>query len=85
MVKWAPELPLYFVNQEGFTLSDEKKKKSLELLIEKINPVLVIFDPLYLMFDGDINKAEDLNPALNWLLQLKNKYRTSFMLLHHYN
>ena len=85
VVKWAPELPLYFVNQEGFSLSDEKKKKALELLIEKIKPVLVIFDPLYLMFDGDINKAEDLNPALNWLLQLKNNYRTSIMLLHHYN
>lgn len=84
-VKWAPDLPLYFVNQEGFNLTDEKKKASLELLIQQVKPVLVIFDPLYLMFNGDINKAEDLNPALNWLLGLKNKYGTSIMLLHHYN
>lgn len=84
-VKWAPDLPICFVNQEGFTLSDEKKKKSLEKLIEEVKPILVIFDPLYLMFDGDINKAEDLNPALNWLLQLKNNHKTSVMLLHHYN
>lgn len=84
-VQWAPDLPIAFVNQEGFTLSDEKKKKQLELLIKQVKPVLVIFDPLYLMFNGDINKAEDLNPALNWLLSLKNNYNTSIMLLHHYN
>lgn len=84
-VTWAPDLPLYFVNQEGFSLSNEKKKASLEKLLDQIKPVLVVFDPLYLMFDGDLNKAEDLNPALNWLIQLKNKYKTSIMLLHHYN
>jgi hypothetical protein len=47
--------------------------------------VLVVFDPLYLMFEGDVNSAKDLNPVLNWLLSIKNEMNTSVMLIHHYS
>jgi hypothetical protein len=44
-----------------------------------------MFDPLYLMFDGEMNSAKELNPTLQWLLDIKNKYNTSVMLIHHWN
>lgn len=84
-VEFPPELPIYFINQQGFLLNNEEHRKNLEDLIKEINPVLVVLDPLYLMFDGDLNSAKELNPALNWLLRLKNEYNTSIMLIHHYN
>lgn len=84
-VEFAPDLPIYFINQQGFSISNDTHKKKLEKKIEQIKPVLVIFDPLYLMFEGDLNSGSDINPALNWLLSLKKKYDTSVMLIHHYN
>lgn len=79
------DLPLYFINQQGFMLSSEDHRKKLEALIQEVKPVLVIFDPLYLMFDGEMNSAKELTPALNWLLYLKKEYQTSVMVIHHYN
>ena len=48
-------------------------------------PVLIILDPLYLMFDGDINSAKDLAPVLQWLLEIRYKLDCGIMLIHHYN
>ena len=84
-VKFPKDIPLYFINQQGFMLSSEDHRRKLEDLIQKVRPVLVIFDPLYLMFDGEINSAKELTPALNWLLYLKREYQTSVMVIHHYN
>ena len=84
-IEFHKELPIYFINQQGFIISNPEHQRALEKLISEVKPVLIIFDPLYLMFDGDLNSAQDLNPALNWLLYLKNEYRTSVMVIHHYN
>ena len=84
-VEFPPELPIHFLNQQGFNLSSEDHRKALEEMVKEIKPVLVILDPLYLMFQGDLNSAKDLNPLLNWLLHIKNEYKTSVMLIHHYN
>lgn len=84
-IKWAPEIPLYFINQQGFQLDNEDHQRQIEEIIKEIKPVLVIFDPLYLMFSGNLNAADELNPILNWMLDLKNKYKTGIMVIHHYN
>ena len=84
-IKWPEDLPFYSINQQGFQLDNEDHQKQIEDLIKEVKPVLVIFDPLYLMFAGNLNAAEELNPVLNWLLYLKNKYKTSIMVVHHYN
>lgn len=84
-VEFPPELPITFINQQGFNLSNEDHRRQMEKLVEEIRPVLVVFDPLYLMFEGDLNSSKDLNPVLNWLLSLKTEYKTSVMVIHHYN
>jgi RecA-family ATPase len=84
-IKWAEDLPLYSVNQQGFQLDNEDHQKQIEDMVKSIKPVLVIFDPLYLMFGGNLNAAEELNPVLNWLLHLKNDFKTSVLVVHHYN
>lgn len=84
-VEFPPDLPITFLNQQGFTLSNENHRRQIESLIKEIKPVLVVFDPLYLMFEGDLNSSKELNPVLNWLLSLKTEYKTSVMVIHHYN
>lgn len=84
-LQFPPNLPIHFINQQGFCINNKEHRSSLEKLIKETKPVLVVLDPLYLMFEGDLNSAKELNPALNWLLFLKNEYRTSIMLIHHYN
>lgn len=84
-VEFPPELPIKFINQQGFTMNNEEHRRQVELLIQEMKPVLVVFDPLYLMFEGDLNSSKDLNPILNWLLSLKTEYHTSVMVIHHYN
>lgn len=84
-VEFPPNLPITFINQQGFTLSNEDHRRQIELLIQELKPVLVVFDPLYLMFEGDLNSSKDLNPVLNWLLSLKTDYHTSVLVVHHYN
>lgn len=85
LVKFPPKLPLYFINQQMFLFNDTGHQKMIEKLIDRYNPVLIIFDPLYLMFEGDISSAQDLNPVLNWFLDLKNRTQTGIMLIHHWN
>lgn len=78
------ELPIFYINQQGFLFSDPTHQDQLEEFIARARPIAVIFDPLYLMFDGDVNSAKDLGPALSWLLYLKQEYSTSIMLVHHW-
>ena len=83
-VKFPKELPIYYINQQGFSLSNDSHKQMLEELLEEIKPRLLILDPLYLMFSGDINSARELNPILAQLLYLKEKYDLSIILVHHW-
>lgn len=84
-VKWPKDIPLYTVDQQGFMLDNEEHQQQIEAMIAQIKPTLVIFDPLYLMFAGSMNKAEELQPVLNWLTEVKLKYKTAVLLVHHYN
>lgn len=84
-VEFPEDIPLYFINQQGFSLDHPLHQEFLEEYIQEVKPVLVVFDPLYLMFEGDINSAKDLNPVLNWMLKIKNDYRTGVIAVHHYN
>jgi len=85
-VEFPPKLPIYFLNNAGFCMTDDEDKLSLEHKIKKIKPVLIIFDPLYLMLgDADENSAKDLRPILNWLVYLRYTYGCAIMILHHWN
>jgi RecA-family ATPase len=83
-ITWGPDIPLHMINQQSFLLTDPIHQKQLEDIIKEMKPALVIFDPLYLMFDGDINSAKELAPVLTWLLEIKNRYHCGVMLIHHW-
>ncbi|UOL48414.1 DNA recombinase [Pseudomonas phage Almagne] len=84
-IKFQPDVPLYMVNQQGFTLTDPDQQDWLEETIQELKPIHIVLDPLYLMFDGDIASAQELFPILQWLLYLKNEYKCGITLIHHWN
>lgn len=84
-VEWPPTIPFHMINQQNFMLNNEEHQDFLEETIGRMRPGLVVLDPLYLMFDGDIASARDLFPILQWLLYLKNTYNCGILVIHHYN
>lgn len=83
-IDWPRQVPLYFVNQQSFMLDDAANKQALEELIDRLRPVAINLDPLYLMFAGDVNSAKDLSPVLQWCLYIKQRYQCAVILVHHY-
>lgn len=84
-VSFAPNIPLYFVNQQSYLLTDPLHQQALESIIKKYKPALIVLDPLYLMFDGDINSAKELAPVLQWLLDVRYRLNCGIMVIHHWN
>lgn len=84
-VTFPPTLPMHFVNQQNFSFDDDSQKAEVEAMVRDLRPSLLIFDPLYLMFSGDVNSATDLSPHLNWLLDLKTQFPMNLILIHHWN
>jgi len=83
-IEWGREIPIFMINQTGFTLDEPSNLVALEELIQRIRPVAIQLDPLYLMFSGDVNSAQELNPILTWCLYIKQTYNCAVMLIHHY-
>ena len=84
-VTWPKDIPLHLINNKGFLLTDPVHQQLFEKILDQYKPTLVVLDPLYLMFDGDINSAKDLASTLSWLLECRYKYNTGIMIIHHYN
>jgi hypothetical protein len=90
--KWAVELdfpddiPLRLLNNWGLDLSEEDHRDALEAAIAEFRPVLLVLDPLYLLFGGiDTDKAYQLYPYLKWLVGLRNEYGCAVALIHHFS
>ena len=86
VVECPQQLPIFMVNGFGFDLTSMEHRESLERTIESIQPVLLILDPLYLMLGNlDENSAQEVRGTLQWLLEIKNKYKMSVVVVHHWN
>jgi hypothetical protein len=85
-ITFPKSLPIKILNNWGFNLTLTEHRTMLERMLDKVKPVLLILDPLYLILgDTDDNSAQDLRDTLNWLLHLKIVYGCGIMILHHWN
>lgn len=86
IVEFPRSLPIRLLNNWGFDITTPEHQEMLEREVERIQPALVILDPLYLMIGNkDINSAQDLNEPLKWLLSICTKHHSSLIVLHHWN
>jgi hypothetical protein len=85
-LEFPADLPLRLLNNYGIDLSLEEDRDMLEAEIQRIRPVLLILDPLYLAFGGvDVDRANMLYPYLKWLLYLRNEYNMAIAVVHHFS
>jgi hypothetical protein len=84
-LEFPSDLPFHLLNNYGFDLSDEDHRELLEREISIIRPVLVVLDPLYLMFGGaDMDKSSQVVPFLKWVMRIGHEYGCSMLLIHHF-
>lgn len=84
-LEFPADLPLRLLNNYGIDLSLEEDRDMLEEEIQRVRPVLIVLDPLYLTFGGvDVDRANMLYPYLKWLLYLRNEYNTAIAVVHHF-
>lgn len=80
------DLPLFFLNNAGFDFTSQEDRDFLEESIKDIKPVMIIFDPLYLMLGSvDENSSKEVRPILAWLLNIRYTYHTAIIIVHHWN
>lgn len=85
-LRQADDVQIELLNQTGFDLTDPSHLEMLERKVQVTRPALIILDPLYMMLgDADENSVRDMRPILQWLLQLKVRYGTGIVLVHHYS
>ena len=83
-VQWDDEIPLHFLSETGFSLTNHTDREFLEHKVEEIKPVLIVLDPLYTMFTGNLNSSEELVPVLHWISSLKHLPGfAAVMVVHH--
>jgi len=78
------DVPFWILNNYGFDLSMEEHRDMLEGYVSEVRPVLLILDPMYLIFGPiDANSMKDLQPFLKWVIQLRYLYGTAVAIVHH--
>lgn len=83
-IQFPTEVPLRFLNNFAFDLTDASHQDALVEAIDQVRPALVVLDPMYLIFGGiSTDRAENLYPFLTWLLRVSNEYQCAIAILHH--
>ena len=77
-------VPLYMLNQSGFML-DEDGLDSIEKIIEKYKPKLLVLDPLMTMFHDELSDHSKVQPILQELSDISSQTGTAIMIVHHSN
>ncbi len=73
---------MYVAFRNMIKLDNEAWRKTILTAAEKYQPSLIIFDSLYRMIEGDENKQEDANKALDTLMKLANGQFASLVICH---
>lgn len=81
----ARDLPMHLMNNEDFDLTDESDMRWLRKQVRKLNPVLLILDPFYLLAPGvNENQQSEVAPIMDRLLRLKQRSNCGTLIIHHF-
>lgn len=72
-----------YIFRNRVRLDDVSWTTRLEALARRINPTLVVLDPISYMYSGDENKANDMEPVFYFLQGLRNEAGCTIMYLMH--
>ena len=72
-----------FFCQQPFCLDDVSDIEELEKEIKRINPLLVVLDPLDSFFSGDENSSKETKIFRRTVDRLIDEHKCSFLVIHH--
>jgi len=84
-IAFPHDIPLFLLNNWGFDLSAESDRQMLYNAVMDTKPALVILDPLLMMCGAaDLDKAYQVKPMLQWLMQLGFRFNCAIAVVHHF-
>jgi hypothetical protein len=76
-------LDLYVITAPSLRLDQGPDRQLLEAMLARLNPRIVLLDPLVRLHRLDENSAADISRLLGFLRDLQRTYDTAIVLVHH--
>jgi hypothetical protein len=76
-------LDLYVITAPSLRLDQGPDRQLLEAMLARLNPRIVLLDPLVRLHRLDENSAADISKLLGFLRDLQRTYDTAIVLVHH--
>lgn len=76
-------LDVWFIGSYSLRLDTHKDREALENTIGKIQPRLLILDPLIRLHSVDENSASEIAKVLSFLRNVQRKYKVAVIIVHH--
>lgn len=82
-----PDYPLEIINLQGFNLGVTEKVAQVRNLIARLNPVMVILDPLIVMLGHGVDeyRANEVSAVLQSVKMWREEFGCSVVIVHHWN
>lgn len=79
----TPELPLHVITADSLKLDDDAHRSSLEELLGRMRPRLLVLDPLVRLHSRSENSAEHVAELLGYLRRVQRRFAVAVMVTHH--
>lgn len=82
-----PEYPLHIINLQGFNLGSVERVAQVRSEIARINPVLVILDPLIVLLPQGVDeyKGAEVSAVLQSVKMWREEFGCAITIVHHWN
>ncbi len=76
-------LAIGLITEDNLRLDSDEHQQRLAITLEKLEPRMLVLDPLVRLHRSDENSAADVSGLLHYLRQLQRQYRVAVVLVHH--
>lgn len=76
-------LAIGLITEDNLRLDSDEHQQRLAITLEKLEPRMLVLDPLVRLHRTDENSAADVSGLLHYLRQLQRQYRVAVVLVHH--
>ena len=76
-------LAIGLITEDSLRLDSDEHQQRLAITIEKLQPRMLVLDPLVRLHRTDENSAADISGLLHYLRQLQRQYSVAVVLVHH--
>jgi RecA-family ATPase len=84
-IYFPDDVPFHLVNRKGFSMDREDQRELLIGEIQRLEPIMVILDPLYYMIgEAQVERGHEIAPYLKWIARVGEEYKMAPLIIHHF-